>query len=447
MSARWPHSSSKRPLLRLFLFAPAICATLAAQEASPPRNPLSSGLPEWLELRLEMRLRTENHRDEILASEPDDDFGLARTRISLAGRPAKLLRFYVEGQDSRIGWREPGSENSSTEDPVDLRRAWVEVGGIGGPARLRLGRQAILFGGERLFGERRWSNLSPTWDAARLTLQHGRDKVDVLSMSMTEPARGFDRPFPADGPGNVHGAYGSLRSLVTGTSIEPYVFYVARPRNGPDQDFGPDAGSWSGGLRIAGDAGRGLEYEAEWTAQRGRARETALRGAMGAAQVTYGAGSWPWQTRVLLEHEYASGDDDPADGRVTTYDSLFTARRLHLGLVNFIGRRNIRAWQTGVETHPRANVRLRFDAHGFWVASRRDALYSPDGTPAVAPPPGGAQSAKAGEEIDFTFLWTPNERWEIDAGAMRFFSGPFVREGRGEPVEGVLLYVAMTLRL
>ena len=420
---------------------------LGAQDA-PGRNLLSRGLPEWLDLRLEVRLRQETHRDEVAPTEPDDDFGLSRSRVSLTGRPAELVRFRVEGQDSRIGWRAPGSENSSTEDPLDLRQAWLEIGGeSGGPARLRVGRQMIRLGGERLFGERRWSNLSPTWDAARLTLERRGDAVDILSMAMTDPGPSFDRPYPAEGAGNVHGAYGSLRSVVPGASVEPYVFYVARPRNGPEQDFGRDAGAWAGGLRIAGSAGGEWTYEAEWTAQRGHARDTALRGGMGAAQVAFSSRAWPWATSIHAEHEYASGDHDPSDGRMTTYDSLFAARRLHLGLINFVGRRNIRAWQTGVETRPRESVRLRFDAHVFWVASRRDALYSPDGTVAVAAPAGGAASARAGEEIDFTLVWTPSDVWELDAGAMRFFSGPFVRQGRGERVEGLLLYVAVTLRL
>ena len=447
MPLEWLTIRGLSALVRWALIAHVVCAALIAQDPTP-RNVLSRGLPEWLNLGLEARFRQEAHRDEVVFAEPDDSFGLARSRISLSGRPSERVRFFVETQDSRIGWRAPGSENSTTEDPLDLRQAWVELGPErDGPVKLRLGRQMIRFGGERLFGERRWSNLSPTWDAARLTLSRGASAVDVFSMSMTEPDRGFDRPFPADGPGNVHGAYGSLGWVIPRASVEPYLFYVARPRNGAEQDFGPDSGAWSGGVRIAGEAGQGWRYEAEWTEQRGHARRTVLRGGMGAVQVSYGKQTWPWATRIYGEHEYASGDHDPNDRRITTYDSLFTARRLHLGLINYVGRRNVRAWQTGVETHPRDSVRLRVDAHGFWLASRMDGLYSPDGTVAVAAPSGGAGSSRAGEELDFTLLWAPSRHWELDAGAMRFFSGPFVRQARGERLEGVLLYLAMTLRL
>ena len=438
-----PRALRSRALL--LALAASFIAPLAAQS---PRNPLSEGLPDWLELRADWRLRAEGRGDEVFSPGADDGLGLSRFRLRLTAKPAKHVRFYVEGQDSRIGWREPGRLTTITDDPMDLRQAWVELGGEGaGPVRLRVGRQMIRLGGERLFGERRWNNLSPTWDAARLTLQHGQDQVDIFSMSMTDPDRGFNRSFPAEGDGNVHGFYGDIGSILPGASLQPYLFYVARPRVGPLNDFGPDAGAWSGGLRVAGELEGGWEYEAEWTQQRGHARRTALRGAMGAAQISYGAPRWPWEMRIHAEHEYASGDRDPADGRITTYDSLFTARRLHLGLVNMIGRRNIRAWQSGVETHPSRNLRFRVDLHGFWLASRRDALYSSNGEIAVAPPAGGAASAHAGEEIDFTVLWSPSPYWELDAGAMRFYSGDFLRETRGEAVAGTLLYLALTLKL
>jgi hypothetical protein len=116
-------------------------------------------------------------------------------------------------------------------------------------------------------------------------------------------------------------------------------------------------------------------------------------------------------------------------------------------MINLIGRRNIRAWETGFEARPMEPFCLRLEAHAFWVASRRDALYGVDGAPSIVPPPDGAASARAGEELDFTVLWTPAPYYELEAGAMRFFSGPFVRESRGDAPAGILLFIAMTLRL
>jgi hypothetical protein len=424
-----------------------LAAAASAQEPST-RNPLSRPLPDWLELRAEWRLRQEGRRGELLRPDRDDDFGLSRFRVGLQGEPSEHVRFYVEGQDSRIGWREPNRIATSTGNSIDLRQAWVELGAESeGPVRLRLGRQEVVLGAQRLFGRRDWNNLSPTWDAARLILQRGPDRVDVFSMAITDPGPGFDRPFPAAGDGNVHGAYASLGSLIPNASLEPYLFYVSRPRVGQEHDFGPDSGAWSGGVRLAGGLQRGWRYEAEWTEQRGRARQTLLRGAMGAAKISYGARDWPWQTRIHAEHEYASGDPDPNDGRISTYDSLFAARRRHLGALNIVGRRNIRAWETGVETRPSPSLLVRLDVHRFWLASRRDALYRPNGTAVVAAPADGAAAGRAGDELDFILLWTPAPYWELEAGAMRFFSGEFVREARDEPIDSALLFVAITLRL
>jgi hypothetical protein len=66
---------------------------------------------------------------------------------------------------------------------MDLRQGYVEfdLEGIA-PARLRVGRQELAFGGERLIGPADWG-MSRTFDAIDLSLSHGRATLDLLAGS------------------------------------------------------------------------------------------------------------------------------------------------------------------------------------------------------------------------------------------------------------------------
>ena len=81
----------------------------------------------------------------------------------------------------------------------------------------------------------------------------------------------------------------------------------------------------------------------------------------------------------------------------------------------------------GADLKPHAKLRLQFDFHSFWLASRRDALYSPGGGLSVAPPPGGAQDAKVGNEVDALFTVPVTETFSLGGGLGYLLPGPFLK--------------------
>ncbi|MGC8762700.1 MAG: alginate export family protein [Acidobacteriota bacterium] len=140
---------------------------------------LAQGLPLWegpgerLRFLLEERGRWEAREDADFRKDRDDpnNFVGNRLRLGLEFRVGDALKVVAEGQDSRQ-W---GADQEAAKIPGrydDLRQAYAEVQIPVGRPRLglKLGRQELAYGEERLVGAFGWSNVGRTFDALKARL-------------------------------------------------------------------------------------------------------------------------------------------------------------------------------------------------------------------------------------------------------------------------------------
>ena len=132
--------------------------------------------------------------------------------------------------------------------------------------------------------------------------------------------------------------------------------------------------------------------------------------------------------RLSLEYQYGSGDDDPNDSTMGTFDQLFPTGHLYQGTADRIGWRNVSDVRAGVQLklHPKLSGSL--DYFSFWLANRNDGLYAVNGRLAIASPEGGAQNSHVGQELDWTFVWKPAAHVALGGGIGYFFTGKFLQE-------------------
>jgi hypothetical protein len=128
----------------------------------------------------QLRLRYENDEGfTIKGYEPGggDELLLTRVRLDLAARLREGPRFVLQLQDARAFLtRFDDSDfpaSSPIEDTLDVRQLHVEWLRIGGsPFGLKVGRQQIAYGDQRVFGPGNWGNTGRfAWDAAMLKLE------------------------------------------------------------------------------------------------------------------------------------------------------------------------------------------------------------------------------------------------------------------------------------
>ncbi len=411
--------SIRNLLLALTLVLPATPASRAANVAD--RGPLNAHTPSWLTLGASARFRAEGLQG--VGFEEDDSRGyvLQRYRFSTDIAPADWVHFFGEVQDSReAGSPRPGA---NFKDSIDLRQAWVGLGGRESDIwDLKVGRQSIAFGSERIIGAGEWGNVPRVFDAARLGLHHGSNRVDIFSSSVVHGDIGpwDDHRVAGD---NLHGIYGSLGSLLPKSKIEPYLLRRTSP------SFGSLGAlhSWTSGLRAVDSGSTPWGYETEVSVQRGRIGQADLSSWAGMVQGQRRWANRPWKPVAVLEYDFASGDRTPNDGVINTFDQLYPTNHGKYGVVDQVGRRNTKDAMAGLWFSPHRALKLKAEGHSFWLANRFDALYGAGGGAVVAPISGGASTTDVGREIDISADWKPTQHYEIGFQYGRLIPGKFLK--------------------
>ena len=410
--------------MRLFVILFFVVASLAV--AQETRGRLNAGLPDWLTLRIENRLRYEFDGDQLVDDRNDDGVLLNRLHLTAGVRVNRFLRFEAQGQDARVADVRTDIPRPNFTDRMDLRQGFVVVGDEkDGFWDVKVGRQELVFGSERLLGINWWANLPRTWDAAKLALHRGGNRIDFFASSVVRvDPDDFDTP--ADGF-NVHGAYAHL-DVIPGHVFEPHVLWRTRPSGVDELGRVGDSDIYTSGFLLGSDFDSPWEYRVEADWQTGDFVGDKQRAFMGMARVDYSFKGRTLSPVVGLEYTYASGDKEQGDGKSGRFDQILARAHRIWGIVDHVGGRNSRILNHTTTLKVCAKCSLRTDYFAYWLASRTDGLYRHNGAPLIAVPEGGAQSTFVGHELDVQFTYTANAYARFGGGVGRMFRGGFLKE-------------------
>jgi hypothetical protein len=391
-----------------------------------PSDELNDRLPDWLHFSGEFRTRAEAVTGIGFRDGNDDDYLLSRLRIDMTVQAADWLKLQFQGQDARAFWNHRVPAAPPMEQTMNLRIAYLELGDSEKKTLgLRVGRQEILLGDQRLVGNSNWLNVPRVFDAVRLTIRHNGYRFDAFASNAVQPVNGkFDRPFRQKAD-NFYGIYGGLEKMVPHAVVEPYVLWrvtrnllteFSRPGN---RDFKTVGVRWGGTLPS------NFDYQSEMAVQ---------RGGLGTDRMAAWAGHWllgyslatPHKTRLFAEYNFASGDRNPRDGVEGTFDQLYPTGHDRYGLADQVGWRNIEDARVGPELHPRKALLVAASYHPYWLASATDALYGANGMP-IARRADGSAGRRVGQEGDVSVLYNLNRQIQCGAGFAHLFSGTFLR--------------------
>ena len=143
---------------------------------------------------------------------------------------------------------------------------------------------------------------------------------------------------------------------------------------------------------------------------------------------------------MIAQYDYASGDDDPADGNNERFDTLFGARRFDFGPTGIYGpflRNNLSTPGIRLKLRPARDVGVLVAHRAYWLASDQDA-WTTSGVRDVS----GRSGSFIGHQIEARF------RWEVVPGSYRFetgvahlFAGGFMDDAPNANGEGDVTYV------
>ncbi len=391
---------------------------------------ISSQTERVLKLSFEQRGRYETRSGQAFGRDPDLSTGLYRTRLGLTVTPASWIKFSAMVQDARAPWYGPGAPNT-VRDQADLQESYFELfpdskRGFG----MAAGRRMVNYGEARLIGSPQWSNLSRTFDHARVYYRLPKGQLEFLVVSPVKIRIGeFNRPALGD---RIWGMYNTFPDVFPVGLVDVYVLRHDQNRpggftGGRTADGTDRVRVTTFGGRMAGPVAMGVKFSLEGAVQTGE---------VGSAK--HRAGAWfsglsrRWKVHgksldVSGEYKYASGTSDPANpNRVSTFDQLYPANHDKFGHQDLFGWRNIHNLRSVESLSVTKSVSLNFMYNNSWLASARDGLYSGQGK-SIARSAAGTAGRHIGQETDVFCTWK-YKHLQFGAGYGYLFKGEFIRK-------------------
>jgi len=384
----------------------------------------------------------------------DDNWFLTRFRFGMKWQPTNWFTFYVQGQDAREFLSDradiPGVSGAEGNDSFDLRQAYIELRGSERfPFVLKAGRQTMEYGDERLIGRSTWNNFGRTFDAVRFSYEPPKWRIDAFISSVVVVRRGdLDQSDLFNGNGNdrqqiFSGLY-TTRETAFG-SLDLYALWLSQANSNNSNTQGnlpstrplgdiPDAqhtsfGTFGGRLRGEPQKEHGFEWEIEGAYQNGEVRDLTLSAFAVHAGLGYNFDT-VWKPRIWAEYNFATGDDNPDDGKIGTFQNLFPSNHRFYGYMDLFSWQNLHNPEISVRVNPTKNLSTQLDFHAFFLADTNDAWYRNNGITMVRPLNAAARQADnfVGTELDFTCIWNLNKRVAIQFGYSHFFAGAYLAQ-------------------
>ena len=398
--------------------------SLATAQQAPLPNRFNEVLPSWLRVRGEFRERMEGFDGLGFNGTREDLYWLSRFRFNATATPSKYLSVQAQVQDARVARKTVGPTGTPFKAPFDLRMAFADVGSATSRVAVRVGRQELVYGEQRLVGHVNWLNAARTFDGAKVIVRSTPVQIEAFATSVV---RILDSAFDKSGNGNrFAGVYATAPAVIPLGSIEPYVFWRRDVNLRGETGTVSDLKQTTIGARFAGKLPARLDYGIEVAMQ---------RGSLGPDAVEAWAGHWqlreslpgPGAVRLTGEYNFASGDDDPADGVRGTFDQLYPTPHDKYGLADQIGWQNVHHARAGFEVTPIKGLPISTSYHSWWLDESRDGIYNAGSAP-LARVAAGAASRHVGQELDVQVSRAITPQIQAAAGYAHIFTGAFLKQ-------------------
>lgn len=390
--------------------------------------PLNASERAYLTLGGEARLRV----DAVDAprfgvpGETADTYALARFLFSADLRLGDKVRAYgALGLHRDID--KIAAPSATDRDGLDLQLLFVDLRPTQG-LRLRAGRQELMLSQtQRFIAVREGPNIRQAFDGVRVTFTPSAVKLDgfYLQPVVADPGAFDDRRNPGQ---RFYGLYGS-GSLTRAATLDLYALGLERD----DARFGAVSGDerrQALGARLGGKVGA-FDYEAEGMVQRGRFAGQPIRAWGGSVGAGYTLRR-PWSPRLGLRLDAGSGDRDPADGRLQTFNPLFP-RGAYFNESALTSWSNLRAARASLGLSPAKGAGLEISYMARDRATPGDAIYL---QPMQVLPGGAASRARAvGNVLQIDASWQVARNVKLQAQVAHQEAGAAVTAAGGRDTD------------
>lgn len=368
-----------------------------------------------------------------------------------------------------------GNDLAENDRDLNIHQAFFTYGNHKEfPVSVKVGRQELVYGDQRLVGHLRWNNNARTFDAVKARYQHRYVGADVFAGGLVyNDHNNFNQSHPQDDLfTGVYLNFPNLGDFTQKNLVEAYYLNRSVERSSATVDLRGTT-PYSGvplpfrnpavqdlstvGLRIKSKPGAtgAWDYSAELMHQFGERATTAPAAASAAvrsgrlldqdayATILGGGYTWTdhaWQPRVGLVYSYASGDENVADGKSGTFQNLFATTHLHYGFMDLNSLQNLHDIRLVFQAKPKTNISFSLEHHFQFLDTNNDYWYNVAGVArnggAYADALTRSGSNELGQETDFVISWNPIPSTQLELGLSHYFRGDYIKETLANDVGG-----------
>ena len=418
----------------------------ADTEQEPWRVSDVLGLPAWFRLSGDHRLRYETLEGQFRTNRQGNEHILVMRTSLQAALTFDRFEFVTEFMDSRQELADRRSPiNTTIVNSFELLQSYLAVNfpdvvQEGDTARLQLGRQTMDFGSRRLIARNRFRNtinnftgINTSWTAASGHTLRAFYFLPVNRLPADTPSllRNHTEADEEDFDWQFWGVAAEMPQLLPNINGELFLFGMHED-DSPDQATA-DRTLYTPGFRLYRKPATGqFDAELESVFQAGHSRSSTAAtnttdfdhfAHFQHVEVGYSF-AVQWSPRLVVQFDYASGDDNPNDDNNNRFDTLFGARRFDFGPTGIYGsfaRSNLISPGYRLFLKPHARFNIMFAHRFYWLAADRDAW-----TTSGVRDPTGKSGSYLGAQPEIRLQWDilPGNA-QLEAGAAYLFSGEF----------------------
>lgn len=410
-------------------------ATEALRPWAPVKYiPLNNSGDIYLTLGAEFRFRYERFQDNNWGEGPQDDDGY------LWARALPLADLHV-GRNVRLFSQLIGAavydldipRSPVDEDRLDLLQGFADLRLRPGEKErpsltLRLGRQLLTYGSGRLIDLRYGPNVLQSFDAAKAFVATDRWRLDLFYARPVDHRLGeFDDR--TDDRQAVWSLYGTLKPRPD-APLGLDLYYIGY-RN-QDAVFAATTGRelrHTLGARLFGES-RGWDWNFEFFYQFGDFDSPGGDGDILAWSVASDTGytfeQAPLVPRLALRANIISGDRDPGDPDIQTFNPLFPKGK-YFGELSPIGPSNLIHVNPYALFHLTEQLQLMGNVAFYWRQSKDDGVYALGGMDLLRAAD-GSDSRYIGTQAELLLEFQVNRHLSVAGSCSLFTAGGFIED-------------------
>ncbi len=352
----------------------------------------------------------------------EDGYLLQRYLIHADLHMGESVRVFGQLQTSLEDWR-AGGPRPTDENRTDLHQLFADfrfsLGNGDDSLTIRLGRQEMAYGSQRLISIRESPNIRRAFDAARVLTRVGEWSIDAFIARPVEDDRGsFDDS--GDGQTNFWGLYATGPTPIPGAKIDLYYLGLRRP----DAEFVDGIANelrHSIGSRLFGTAGD-WDYNFEGVIQWGRFGGRDILAWTIGSDTGYTFRDVLFTPRAGVRADVISGDQG-SGGHLGTFNALYP-KGAYFGEIALIGPANLIDLHPTLDLQLTDNLKLSMDWDVFWRYSTGDGIYDNGGNVIRGPGDGGRF---IGHQASIGIEWELGRHTTFNATYSHFFAGDYLR--------------------